>query len=248
MIEITAGQAQALRARFRSERAAIIALHGLNAGVGQLFVDRWPEPRVILASIGGLHSLWGDPGALQPDFLARHVRGMVYCEERFLPVLQMTFPQVRAIERVWFALTEDPRFELPAQTTFRPLQPEDADLVRALDPALHFISNTWGGPAGLAASGYGWGAFVGRELVSVSCTFLLGDTIEDVGVVTKADYRGRGLATACAGYLCREILRRGRRPTWTTSSGNRASIRVAEKVGFEFQAQEALYIPAQETT
>ncbi|MGH2524013.1 MAG: GNAT family N-acetyltransferase, partial [Anaerolineales bacterium] len=48
--------------------------------------------------------------------------------------------------------------------------------------------------------------------------------------------------TACAGELCNDILDRGRRPSWSTSPDNLASLRVAEKLGFQLQRRDCLYV------
>ena len=69
-----------------------------------------------------------------------------------------------------------------------------------------------------------------------------GERYEDIGVVTLPEYRGAGLCVACAGALCRDIEGRGRRPTWTTSPDNTASLRVAEKLGFVLHRRDRLLI------
>jgi predicted GNAT family acetyltransferase len=61
-------------------------------------------------------------------------------------------------------------------------------------------------------------------------------------VVTERTFRGRGLVPACAGGLAGEIRARGRTPSWTTSPENLASLRVAEKLGFERIRDDVLYV------
>ena len=61
-------------------------------------------------------------------------------------------------------------------------------------------------------------------------------------MVTEAAYRGQGLSMACADALCQDIERRGRHASWSTSPDNRASIRVAEKLGFRFEREDRLYV------
>jgi predicted GNAT family acetyltransferase len=61
-------------------------------------------------------------------------------------------------------------------------------------------------------------------------------------VVTEPGDRGLGLSAACAGAVCQDILGRGRRPSWSTSPDNLASLRVAEKLGFSFQRHDYLYV------
>jgi predicted GNAT family acetyltransferase len=157
--------------------------------------------------------------------------------------LKTVFPDIRGIDRVVYEQQEDPLQGLvPSGVTVRRLEAADIDHLRGLAPDLVWICNTWGGPAGLASSGYAWGAFVDGKLASLAGTFLVGDELEDIGVVTESAYRGRGLAVLCAAALCRDVKERGRKSSWTTSTDNPASIRVAEKLGFNFHNEDILYV------
>ena len=98
----------------------------------------------------------------------------------------------------------------------------------------------WG--AGPGNSGYSWGTFVDGELAAVACTFFLGRSYEDVGVVTVPKFQRRGLSTACAAALCRDIRTRGHQPIWSTSPDNAASLRVAEKLGLRVDRQDVTYV------
>jgi predicted GNAT family acetyltransferase len=100
----------------------------------------------------------------------------------------------------------------------------------------------WGGPNGLASSGFAWGAFVAGQLVSVACTGFLGETYEDIGIVTEPGFRGLGLSPICVLALCSDIRARGHQPSWSTSPDNLASVRVAEKCGFVRQRDDLLYV------
>lgn len=124
----------------------------------------------------------------------------------------------------------------------RRLEPADVPWLAGLRPELGWISKSWGGPAGLASSGFGWGAFVAGQLAAVACPFFLGETFEEIGVVTEPKFQRLGLSTACAAALCRDIHVRGRQPSWTTSPDNVASRRVAEKLGFKLNRSDQLYV------
>jgi len=124
----------------------------------------------------------------------------------------------------------------------RRLGPADTQLLEGLGPESFWISKTWGGPGGLASSGFGWGAFVEGQLASVACTFFLGAHYEDIGVATEPQYRGLGLSTACARALCGDIRAREHQPSWTTSPDNIGSVRVAEKLGFVFDRHDSLVV------
>lgn len=227
--------------RLEPERPALIARHALNAGVGSFYVDRWPAPRVLLVSINALHSLLGEPDALAGRSLPM-ATGLMYCAERFLPSLREQFATVNRMDRVVLIESDVVAAVEPTDATVRPLTAGDSGALAKMSRELQFISNTWGGPAGLAGSGYGWGAFIDGRLVSVAATFLLGNETEDLGVVTEPEYRGRGLAGVCTAFLHQDVRQRCRQATWTTTPDNLASIRVAEKLGFRHWADELLYV------
>ncbi|MGH8929158.1 MAG: GNAT family N-acetyltransferase [Egibacteraceae bacterium] len=220
----------------------LVGLHVVNTGNGACFADRWPDPRALLVETAGNYSLVGDPEALAPTDLHDGVVGLVEAPESFAPLLRRAFPDLQVWDRVILRLDGPPRAASAAGTAARPLQPADAYHVWGLSPDVAWIYKTWGSPSALAASGYAWGAFVGGRLASIACTFFVGSAYEDIGVVTEAGFRGQGLSVACAGGLCRDIQRRGRQPSWTTSPDNVASERVASKLGFARSRTDVLYV------
>jgi predicted GNAT family acetyltransferase len=77
--------------------------------------------------------------------------------------------------------------------------------------------------------------------VSVACVFFLGRRYADIAVVTEPASRGRGFSTACAAAVAGQIRADGRRPTWTTSPDNAASLGVAARLGFVHARDDVLY-------
>lgn len=237
--------------RFGPERPGpLVGSHVASTGNGAVLVDRWPDPRVLLAATADNLSLMGDPAALTVDvseagakrYLRTHVTGFVDAPEGFAPLLRAAFPDLAVWERVIYALDGHPRALPPAEAVVRRLHPGDAHQLWALSRPSAWIAKTWGGPPGLAASGRAWGAFVGERLVSVACSFFVGRRFEELGVITEPAYRGQGLSALCAHGLCGDMLARSRGPSWTTSPDNTASMRVAEKLGFTLQRRDVLYV------
>jgi predicted GNAT family acetyltransferase len=70
------------------------------------------------------------------------------------------------------------------------------------------------------------------ELVAVAYTAARGARLADVGILTREDWRNRGLSTAAAALVCADIQAAGQKPVWGTSAENVASQRVAAKLGF----------------
>jgi RimJ/RimL family protein N-acetyltransferase len=243
LIILSPEQATKLREWFLPDRPGpLIGLHVLQTGHGSFLVDRWPDSRVALVETAGNYSLAGDPMALAPGDLRGRITGFLETPERFEPLVREAFPSLRVWERVIFELKERPSIDPPPGAAVRRLQPSDAAQVSGLRAGSSWIAKTWGGPTGLAESGHAWGAFVGGRLVSVACAFFVAERYEDIGVATEPEHRAVGLSVACAGALCEDVERRGRRPSWTTSPDNTASLRVAEKLGFELQRHDRLFV------
>lgn len=248
MLQLTSDQAADLRGWFLPDRPGpLIGLHVLQTGHGVCFVDRWPQPRVALARTGFDYALIGEPGVLTPDELRPYLsRGAVDTAAHFDPLVRAAFPDVRSWARVILQRSGRPAPVVdPLGGSIHRLQPGDEAGVAGLSTELAWIARTWGGPTGLAASQHAWGAFVDGQLVAVACSFHVGEHYEDIGVVTEPVHRGQGLSTACAAALCDDIERRSRQASWSTSSDNQASLRLAERLGFRVQRDDRLLLVGQ---
>lgn len=240
MIELTPDQIATLRAWFQPERInGLLGPHVITTGHGACLADRWPDPRAILINSSANFMLAGDPAAFAPPALQGRIAGFVNAPPEFVPLLRQTFGPFDVWPRIIFTLDDPPK--APAAAEIRRLGRDDAAALDQLDADLRWISTTWGGPAGLAASGYAWVAWVAGALAAVAVTFYAGTDGEEIGVVTQSAFRGQGLSGACAAALCQDIVARGRRAVWSTSPDNQASIRVAEKLGFTLEHQDQLY-------
>jgi RimJ/RimL family protein N-acetyltransferase len=80
----------------------------------------------------------------------------------------------------------------------------------------------------------------------VALPYHLGVAFEDVGVVTAAAFRGRGLSPACAGHVVCDVRARGRTPTWSTSPDNLPSLAVARKLGARKDRNDVLWVTGTE--
>lgn len=243
MIPLTRAQLATLRHWLLPERPGpLVAQHVANTGKGACRADRWPGPRALVAETGGNYTLAGDPSALRPDDLRGLITGFVEAPPPFVPLLRSAFDDVHDWQRVILTLDGEPAEPPAAAHAVRRLDPGDEGQLAALSAESGWISNSWGGPAGLAGSGTAWGAFVSGCLVAVACPFFVGSAYEDLGVATEPQARGQGLSTACAAAVCRDVRARGRTPSWTTSPDNAASLRVAEKLGFAPRRRDVLRV------
>ncbi len=76
------------------------------------------------------------------------------------------------------------------------------------------------------------GVIINKKLVSISHTFAITEKYADVGTYTLKHYRARGYSTITATLVCSKLQKRGIMPVWGTGKDNRASKKVAEKLGF----------------
>ena len=137
------------------------------------------------------------------------------------------------------ALIEEP-FYLPdgpvsaaPHPDVRMLTTADVPMMEAAEGALPGMEG-WrlGSAVALVEEGLVCGAVTGGALVAVGFTSCWSDRYAEVGIATRPEAQGRGLATAAGALICTGIEAWGKTPVWSTSEENVASRRVAAKLGF----------------
>ena len=244
MIEVRPDEREALRHLFLPDRPGpLVGLHAIQTGLGRVHVDRWPEPRAAVAQAGEDVQLAGDAAALGVEDLRSLglVRAMIDAPAPFVASLESAFPGLWRWPRVASKL-ESVSVAQPEGVEIRRLKWSDAHAVGRLHPDLAWISNTWEGPEGLAGSGFAFGAFAERRLVSVATPFQMGERFEDIGVVTEVGFRRRGLVAACLARVVADMAERGRSPSWSTTPDNAGSLAVAAKFGACEARDHVLYM------
>jgi SAM-dependent methyltransferase/RimJ/RimL family protein N-acetyltransferase len=96
---------------------------------------------------------------------------------------------------------------------------------------------------GLLREGAIAAAIVAGEIVATAFTVAITPSHAEIGVETLEGHRGQGYATAAAALVAQWIQARGLTPTWSTGADNRASQRVAEKLGFQRYFERTYVIP-----
>ena len=84
---------------------------------------------------------------------------------------------------------------------------------------------------------------VGGSPVSVCQATAVTETLWDAGVETAEGHRRRGHASACFRSLAAYMAAGGKEPVWGAEEGNRASIELARKLGFEPADRVAIMRP-----
>jgi hypothetical protein len=236
VIEIPPPDARALARWFPTGAPgpATIGEHALATGVGRWWADRPVQPRAVAVSCAGHVVLRGSPRRLTPELLAPLAGSRIEAPDRFLPVLGAAFDRLTPWERMVWTLQARPQpATVPHAVTVRRLEPADTGALDALGPDACWLSASWGGPLGLAASGHAWAAVTrpGR-ILAVACTYFRGTGHEDVAVYTVPDRRRLRLGLACVTALCADVVARGHTPAWNCSLHNRASRLLAWHAGF----------------
>ncbi|HZH05087.1 MAG TPA: GNAT family N-acetyltransferase [Lautropia sp.] len=223
----------------------LMSLEQLRRGLCRAYVLGFPEDPVAAAvlpsAFPGDVSLYGNDA--QATFaLLHHLDGW--------EVADIPAEQARAVanwlgwatrrpvtfSREHFFTLEHPAPSLP-HPAVRMLGVADLPLLEAATVPLGMGDWRFGSAGALLAEGLAAGAVINGELVAVALTAAAGERYVDVGIVTREDARGQGLATSAAALVCAAIQVGGRTPVWGTSAENMASQRVAAKLGFHEVAQ-----------
>lgn len=75
----------------------------------------------------------------------------------------------------------------------------------------------------------------------VSCTDApsmpyIAEKVQEIGIHTLPEYRGRGYAAAACRKCAENIVLNGKCPQWSCAASNAASVRLAQKIGFNLYA------------
>ncbi|MFG2492353.1 GNAT family N-acetyltransferase [Streptomyces caniferus] len=229
-----------------SPGAAALPEHVRAAGTGRWWADRATAPRALAVACADHVLLRGDPSALAPDALAAFGAHYVQAPARFLPALHGAFDRIVPWERMLYLhRVPVPVPRLPDEVTVRRLVPADASALAVLTRDAAWFHASWGGPAGLAASGSGWAAFRKDDALAVACTYFHGTRYEDLACFTLPGHRRRRLALACVTALCRDVATRGHTPSWTCSRDHRPSRLLAWTAGFRLEREYVHHLTGQ---
>jgi len=150
---------------------------------------------------------------------------------------------VRYLEDIYFVLDQPaPSRKHPA---VRLLTLADLPLLEAAPPEL--FSSLWGSASTLLRESIVACAVIDGEIVATALCSGRSERYADVGVYTRQDYRGRGLSTAAAALVARQVQARGLVPIWSTGEHNAASLRVARKLGFVEAGRRRYVIPQKQS-
>jgi GNAT superfamily N-acetyltransferase len=111
-----------------------------------------------------------------------------------------------------------------------------------LAPVRAEIQAMWPSEQRFYSHGFGCAAIVAERLICWCTAEYVSADRCGIGIATEPAYERRGVATATAARFVQLARQRGVAPHWECGSWNAASIRVAEKIGFERVAEERVWI------
>lgn len=219
--------------------------------------DEWPMSAYVLRSGAGRAFVHGDPGSFiaaaveeEPTELAgygdidalaeliENVSGWSCVEVDTAdagvlgPLLECRMHvSVHYLDSIWYELTTSP-VDI-SHPWVRELTSADRDIVRTADPRItKRLPGAVDCPERIIDSGVSAGAIHDGRLVSVAASVAQTDTHAEIVVVTLEEYQNQGLAAAATALVARRLRADNRVPQWRSGAPNRASRRVAAKVGF----------------
>jgi GNAT superfamily N-acetyltransferase len=111
-----------------------------------------------------------------------------------------------------------------------PLSKRDTPAAGALQAAC--TKTEWDHGGSLVGEHPSSGVFVGSDLVALAGYEVWGSAIAHISVITHPGFRSRGFGRSAVGHLAGVALAAGLVPQYRTLQSNRASIRIAESLGF----------------
>lgn len=91
----------------------------------------------------------------------------------------------------------------------------------------------WNSSHDFRAKGVAFGLYVGNQLAALSFSSFVAPGKLELGIETKAEFRGRGFAEEVCAALIDYCLERDLEPIWSCRLENTGSYRLAQKLGFE---------------
>ena len=220
-----------------------------NQQRGQVFVDQpgSPASAVVITGFGfmsflgtdqnedfnsGLASLLADTTRIKPAYLLWYAPPAAWRQR-----LDALLPEpVRCRERARFEF----RAELADFIHHGSRSPHGFELKRINEELLpkseelgtNISSRFWSSGADFLKHGLGVGLVKDGKIVSMCYAACVDGGLAEIDIVTAPEYRGSGLGTLVARQFIKECLHDGVTPTWDCFTGNLASYKLAERLGF----------------
>ncbi|CAI8863946.1 GNAT family N-acetyltransferase [Bacillus sp. FSL K6-1109] len=116
------------------------------------------------------------------------------------------------------------------------------DLQKSANFTEKYADEYWGGASRFLKNCFGFKVLHGGVVASECVTIFCSERFAEVDIATHPDYRGRGFAVSCASAFIAHAIKNRLKPRWDCDRQNRASIRLAEKLGFRPVKTYSLFV------
>ncbi len=217
----------------------------LDGVMGKIFVTDPDRPKSAMAVIGSFAFLAGEPDLEllrgKPD------RGMLVVPENeaWAKLIEENFP---AFKRIRYSIRKDTEFDrekleamvraLPEGYSIRRIDGELYDTVLK-DGTFKDCVSVFETKERFLSLGRGFVVMKDGKIVSAASSYSRGLRCIDLEVTTLKEERKKGLASAVCATLILACLDEGIYPAW--DAANLMSVRLAEKLGYEFGSEYCCY-------
>ena len=217
----------------------------LDNVMGKIFADDTEKPKSAVAVIGDFAYFAGEP-----DIELLHARPdrwlvIVPQNEEWEELIENNFP---AFKRIRYATRKDTKFDrkkleamvnaLPAGYAIRRIDGELHD-VCLKDENFEEAVSAFGSKEKYLELGKGFAVMKDGKIVAAASSYTRYKNGIDIEIDVVKEERHKGLGSAVAAKLILECLDEGLYPAW--DAANMMSIRLAEKLGYEFSREYVVY-------
>jgi len=154
------------------------------------------------------------------------------------PVMHFRHKYVRRLRHFYYTLSK-PVMHFRHKYVRR-LRLEDLSLLESAPK--EFQGHGYGTPRGLLEDGVVACGIVSGKIVSIVHTAGHTKRFADIGVITREDWRNKGLASAAASIVAEVLQEKEITPVWSAGDDNLPSVRIAQKLGFSKVSQRQYVI------
>ncbi len=243
--------------RFFGNTQETLALSYLQGHLGRGWTDSLEAPSCVQVLVGDFCFLRGDAASQGAAELASHIPAdfpsstflIAPPDKEWSALIEEAFPDACELTSRYAIKKEPDCFDkaklaalaetLPPGYTLRQI---DTELyARALEQNFsHDLCSQFSSAEHFAQKGLGFCAMYGGDIVGGASSYTYYDGGIEIEVDTQREHRRKGLATACAARLILECLSRGLYPSW--DAANKASVALAQKLGYHFSHEYDTYI------
>lgn len=214
--------------------------------MGKIYVTNLGEPKSAFAFVGCFGFLAGVPDRELVLYRPAAFEILTPQNEVWAALIEECYPDAKKVMR--FAIRKDTRFDRERLTRFANILPKGYEL-RAIDANLHdqclknaftedFVSS-FGNKEQYLEYGRGVVIVKNGEIVAGASSYARYKGGIEIEVDTAESERRKGLATAACSALILNCLNEGLYPSWDAQ--NMDSVRLAEKLGYEFDHAYTAY-------